>query len=238
MFLLNYIYSNHNVTLTTSGNLIDSRVDENPNIFGNNITLSSVNGSIGSVANDINLFLNHNSTGGKLGINSVNGLVNVAEKNSSDVLLNYIYSNHNVTLTTSGNLIDSRVDENPNIFGNNITLSSVNGSIGSVANDIDIFLNHQSTGGLLTATANNGLINLTQISGNMLINKINAGSNVTLNSAGAIYTYSAPRPIINITGTNINLTAATAIGTIAIPIEIDASGSVTATSPDTHIHEN
>ena len=58
-----------------------------PNIFGNNITLSSVNGSIGSVANDINLFLNHNSTEGKLGINSVNGLVNVAEKNSSDVFI-------------------------------------------------------------------------------------------------------------------------------------------------------
>ena len=235
--LLNYIYSKNDVRLSTYGNLIDARTDENPNIYGNNITLSSVSGSIGTTSEDIDLLLNNGSTGGKLGINSLNGAVNISENISSNVLLNYIYSKNNVKLTTYGNLIDARTDENPNIYGNNITLSSTSGSIGTSAEDIDLFLNFSSSGGVLTATANNDLINLYQVSGNMLLNKINSGSNVILKAYRSIYT-NTTLPIVNITGTDINLTAATAIGTVGNPIEIDASGSVTATSPDTHIHEN
>ncbi|MEW5820382.1 MAG: hypothetical protein AB1782_09350, partial [Cyanobacteriota bacterium] len=93
------------------------------------------------------------------------------------------------------------------------------------------------TGGVLTATAYNGLINISQYTGSLLLNTITSGNNVTLSSAGAIFT-NTTLPTINITGADINLTAATAIGTVANPIEIDASGAVNATSPDTHIHEN
>ena len=116
----------------------------------------------------------------------LNGAVNISENISSNVLLNYIYSKNNVKLTTYGNLIDARTDENPNIYGNNITLSSTSGSIGTSAEDIDLFLNFSSSGGVLTATANNDLINLYQVSGNMLLNKINSGSNVILKAYRSI----------------------------------------------------
>ena len=143
----------------------------------------------------------------------------------------------NVKITAQGNILDGRSDEYSNIYAKGISLESANGSIGTLSDNLNIYLNYNTSGGTLTATANNGLINLSQYAGNLMLSTLSAGNNLTLNSAGAIYT-NTTLPVINITGTNIDLTAATAIGTVANPIEIDASGTVTSNSPDMHIHEN
>ena len=226
------------VKITAQGNILDAKSGEYPNIYANDIYLQSYSGSLGTSADDLDLNLNYNSTGGALTA-FAKYYINLQQYNGDLSLIDVSNAGRDdVKITAQGNILDAKSGEYPNIYARGITLESTSGSIGSLTDNININLNHNTTGGLLTATANAGLINLSQYAGNLMLNTLTAGSNVTLTSAGAIYTYSAPRPIINITGTNINLTAATAIGTIAIPIEIDASGTVTATSPDTHIHEN
>ena len=233
---LNYVVSKQDVTLKAAGNIVDWRSGETGNIYGKNITISSSTGELGNSLDDLDIYVNYLSAGGKLTAIAYNGLINI-DQYEGHLPLNYVVSKQDVTIKAAGNIVDWRSGETGNIYGKNITISSSAGELGNSLDDLDIYVNYLSSGGKLTATAYNGLINIDQYENSLTLNTIVSGSNVSLKSAGGIYT-DTKLPTINIKGVDIDLTATTAIGTVANPIEVDASGNVTTNSPDTHVHEN
>lgn len=69
----------------------------------------------------------------------------------------------------------------------------------------------------------------------LFLNIINAKNNVSLSSNGGIFSNTI-FPIINILGSNINLTSPIAIGTN--PIEEKATSIVNVSAPVKHVHQN
>ena len=182
---VNYIVSKQDVTVKAAGNILDQRDNETGNIYGKNIFLSSSNGSIGTSAEDLNIYVNYLTSGGYLTAIAYNGIINL-EQYEGNLDVNYIVSKQDVTVKAAGNILDQRNNETGNIYGKNIFLSSSNGSIGTSAEDLNIYVNYLTSGGYLTAAAYNGIINLEQYEGNLDVNYIVSKQDVTVKAAGNI----------------------------------------------------
>ncbi|MEW5821375.1 MAG: hypothetical protein AB1782_14385, partial [Cyanobacteriota bacterium] len=157
------------VNINSTGNIIDSRADENPNVFGRSIILTSTQGTIGSITDDLNIFTNNGTQGGTLTATAHNGIINL-EHFRTNLYVNYVQSQQNVTISSDGSIIDAREDEQPNIYGRSITLTS--SGIGTSSEDVDIYLNYSSSGGKLNAVSYYNNIYLSQYTGNMPIDYI------------------------------------------------------------------
>ena len=143
-----------------------------------------------------------------------NGVINLEEW-ENDLPIEYVVSNYDVTITSAGNITDSRDGETGNVYGKNITLESINGTIGTSGEDLNIDVNYQSSGGALTAITDDALINVEQWENSLLIDSVSAGTgDVVITSAGGILDNEddLSSPTVNITGANITLEAGGLIG--------------------------
>ena len=216
---VNYIVSKQDVTVKAAGNILDQRDNETGNIYGKNIFLSSSNGSIGTSAEDLNIYVNYLTSGGYLTAAAYNGIINL-EQYEGNLDVNYIVSKQDVTVKAAGNILDQRDNETGNIYGKNIFLSSSNGSIGTSAEDLNIYVNYLTSGGYLTAAAYNGIINLEQYEGNLDVNYIVSKQDVTVKAAGNILDQ-RNNETGNIYGKNIFLSSSNgSIGTSAEDLNI------------------
>jgi phage gp45-like len=150
-----------------------------------------------------------------------------------------VASRNDVSIVAPGNIIDATASEAANIYGKSISLvSSSGGTLGTSSDDLDVYVNYSSSGGSLTASAS-GLINISQYTGNLYLNTVSsAAGNINLYTPGSILT-STVLPVINVSGMDLNLTAGTAVGSSANPIEVDADGNVVINAPGpNYVHQN
>lgn len=218
------------VNLTSDAGIID----QGKGIWGRNITLNAIkSSSIGLFDTPVKVSL----LGGSLtafGYGFIN-LTNTHEPNNinNDNIPINIISNAgrgDVVLKSNYDIYSTLINDQPNIYAKNITLTSDNGSIGAADNPLKTYLNYLNTGGVLNATANNGLINISQPVNNLMLNTIEAKDNVILNGTGGIFT-NTNLPTINVRGNNITLDSQTQIGTVNNPIVVHPTGTVTANAP-------
>lgn len=168
---LNKIYSDAgNVKLTSKGNITannlqvnSSDIDENnetnvniANIKAVNLDLISDGGGINNVNIDLTGIINAQATEGII-LSNTNHLIPDAAKNDinlarayvDDLRLGTIFSESgDVQLISERSILDAKAGEDLNIIGANVTLTTNLGSIGTVADDLNI----KSTGGLTASS--------------------------------------------------------------------------------------
>ena len=135
------------IKITSQGSILDAYPYESPNIYANDIFLYSYAGTLGTLENNLDINLNYRSTNGTLTAFAYR-YINLHQYNG-DLSL-WAVSNagrDDVKLTAQGSIIDGLPNENPNIYANDIYLSSSTGSIGTIDNNLDINLNYKSTNG-------------------------------------------------------------------------------------------
>ena len=121
-----------NVRLIADNSILDFNNNETANILGHDITLISNNADIGEVAN----YLDLKSTG-KISANAQNNIYLRETNNNMNV--NLIEANTgNVGLIAYNSILNARDDNANNIIGNNLTLKTLNGSIGSELKSLNI----------------------------------------------------------------------------------------------------
>ncbi|MEW5819611.1 MAG: leukotoxin LktA family filamentous adhesin, partial [Cyanobacteriota bacterium] len=164
---IDYIVSYRDIVLTSPGSIIDLRSGESPNIYGRSINITSA--GIGTSSDDVDIYLNYSSTGGKL--NAVSYYNNIyLSQYTGNMPIDYIVSYRDIVLTSPGSIIDLRSGESPNIYGRSINITSA--GIGTSSDDVDIYLNYSSSGGKLNAVSYYNNIYLSQYTGNMPIDYI------------------------------------------------------------------
>lgn len=146
-------------------------------IAAREINLSAIKGEIGSGHQDINLDLGAGVLTAVAG-----GLVNLDELDG-DLIIRLLATEGNVMVRADGS-IESETPGIRSVTGNDITLISINGGIGSAGNDFII-----DSGGVLAAEAKESIF-LTEQLGDMHVNKIvSLNGDVVLVSNGAIEDY-------------------------------------------------
>ncbi|MEW5819181.1 MAG: leukotoxin LktA family filamentous adhesin [Cyanobacteriota bacterium] len=214
---IEYAFSNGNdVYIIADDNILDTRGNTDksyPNVWGNNITLTSTNGAIGASGtdNDLDLYLNYNSSGGELTASAAGDIY--LDETQGTLNIEYVYSNGNdVYITAAGDILDTRGNTDnsyPNVWGNDISLTSTSGTIGASGtdNDLDLYLNYNSSGGELTASAS-GDIYIDETQGTLNIEYVfSNGNDVYITSAGSILDGNQGITTAKITGNLISLTA-------------------------------
>ena len=149
------------------------------------------------------------------------GKITIANNGSSD-----IYLKENV-MNNSGDINISNIGGNIYNMGNS-TIQSKNINLNAKNNigDADKAIKTDLRDGSLTALSSNaGLINIEEISGQMLVDKVSTAGDVILTADGAIRATGNFNP--GITGHNLNLTSKTAdVGTISQDLLISTTGSL------------
>ena len=193
------------IKVIANENILNNRIEsaiENI-LFGKNIYLQSLNGSIGTIDSPVVLSDLNNGIQTVLAKNTICiEEVKKYENLNGDFLLNSSrFSGLDVYITAYGSIIDNSIgDSLPNISGKNITLKSLNGSIGTLDEDLDIDTKYGTSEGSLTAIALNGLINIEEFSGDLDINYVQSEQDVKIVAAGNILDAGSDENPVNIYG--------------------------------------
>jgi hypothetical protein len=158
-----WIESNRGVVLTAYGSILEAEGDGDNKIAGDDISLTVLNGGIGSAdrALDIDSVLLRALSEDSIWINETSGDLNV----------NLVVSTAgDVSLDADGSILDYNNDTEADIRANSITLHSRNGGIGAAEDDLEIDSSF-GAGGLLNATAAQGGY-LTEAAGPMNVGNI------------------------------------------------------------------
>jgi hypothetical protein len=201
-----------NATLTASGSILNADQRTTSNIDAGNITLTAQTGSIGTSSAALNV--NEAPTGNLVAaaengiyINQLGGSLNAKQVTSAAGNISLIASSGNVNvgsvtaqtgdvvITASGSIVSASPSSQPNVFGDNVTLTASGGGIGNSAAPLvtqasgflnsfavsDIFL--RQIGGNLNSqnmVSQNGSLYLTVDKGNGNLQYIAAPQNVIL----------------------------------------------------------
>ncbi len=176
------------VILASEGSIINAASDDEANISGRNITLSALGGSLGNMDS----FVNINTLGGNLNAMAMNGTY--LDETGGTMRVNRVSSGGDVFLSSAGSILNAATEDNVNITGRNITLSTLAGNTGSA----DHALRINTMDGLLKVDAS-GLVNVFETEGDLTIEKILTHGGVTITADG---------PIFDLSGNNASITAA------------------------------
>ena len=157
-------------------------------------------------------------TSGDLRINSI-------ESTAADVALSVIGS--------GGSIYDVAASDGatPWVIGNNITLASADGAIGSLTNRLEIDSAYSAAGNL-TASAKDGIF-ITETSGDLNIATVGSlDGNVMLDVLSGSLLDGVGGAVANIQGASLDLRASGGIGTAGDPVRIDGGGSNELAQPD------
>ncbi|MEW5819720.1 MAG: hypothetical protein AB1782_05980, partial [Cyanobacteriota bacterium] len=141
--IIDSIQTQNDINILASGNILNGNENELTNLAGNNISIRSTNGSIGSLDKALDIQLNYNSENGTLNATALEGNINISN-NEGDLYINKIESNNDVKLTSAMNIINSGDNDQPTIIARNISLSAANGKIGDNNNRLNLYLDHSS----------------------------------------------------------------------------------------------
>lgn len=178
----------NDIFITSGGNttLYDGNITGNVKIVNNSSNITSPNVKIGNTLTDviINGDLDVYSSGDIFAQGTIDGTItaqglNIIVFELDNVSLNHILANKSVTLTSiNAKILDSSTDENANILAKNILLSSEalnSGGVGTEdTGDININL---LEGGSVKADSLSGNIYLTEINGDLIVDKVQANNN-------------------------------------------------------------
>ena len=172
------ISSAGDIFLKASGDILDHNRSDQLNAIGNNISLESLYGGIGT----LDYFLNIAASGWLNSLASGNIYIFQTEETMS--LISVTSRNGDVYLRGKGSIVDYRKTDQTNVSGRNIILEAIGGGIGNSSNCLDI---DSSLGGsgLVNATSPMNIY-LYEVRGDMTIGLIESGSNVYIRSAGGI----------------------------------------------------
>ena len=192
-----------NEVISNNSGLVDITIPSGPYLFSDGSQLISAadinidlgSGGIGTLANPINL---ETSSFASLIATAQNSIYIQSSGFTYDLAINSVSSiAGNVYITVANrSIIDSTATELANISGNNITINTPNGSVGSLIDDIDIDSN-----GNVTINALN-IASIEELSGNLSLNDVSAGTVQIINSSGSGASDIIINPGATITGTN------------------------------------
>ena len=194
------------ITLKADNSILDAldiSLDNTTNVTGKKLTLTAVNGSIGSLTRDliatssdtINMTAQNNITVASDSTNNTD-----MEAKTGNINVKTIVSQlGDVTLKAGNSILDLNSDDSANITGKDLILTAVNDSIGSSLSDLrtissnkinmaakkDIYLT-EDAGDLISDSikANTGSIKLTTVNGNIKINNISAAEDINIKANG------------------------------------------------------
>lgn len=240
--------------IATQGGILNTGTGVN--VASGNITLTADAGPIGSATAPVTIDatgqLNAQATqsvfinqiGNSLAVNSVGsatGNVNLDVLNGDADLGAIAAANGNTSIIASGSILNAT--NQTNVVTKNLSLTATNGSIGAA---LPLAVNasgqltavakqgvtiQQTTGAMnaSSVTSQTGSVNLTAPAGSINLGVVNATAGNTTILASQSITDSGNTGASNINSQNINLTAQTgAIGATTAPVDIDATGALTA----------
>jgi filamentous hemagglutinin family protein len=203
-----------NVYLTSDGNITDTADNGNPNIIGNNISLTSSTGTIGSSTSNY-LEIDTGSTtsavlsadtsagGGNIYITETSGNLYIPSVDASTPGIDA--GTGDVNIVSEGTIYDASSNGYANIEGNNISLTSTTGTIGTGTTTEDIFEINSRTDsdGVLNLNTTNHSVFVKETSGDLYIDSINTGIwNAYIYSNGSILDGN-PNETADVSGANI-----------------------------------
>ena len=170
-----------------------------------------------------------------------NGNISLTES-SGDLRINSIESTAgDVSLSdvgAMGSIYDIAAADGtvPWVIGNNVTLASAGGAIGSVSNRLEMDSAYSAAGNL-TATAQDGIF-ITETTGDLSVAAVgSAAGNVMLAVDTGSLLDGVGGARANIQGASIDLRASDSIGTAADPVRIDGGGSAQQADSSVYVLE-
>jgi hypothetical protein len=189
-------------TIGSIGNAASSSVSTG------NLILEAAQGAIGSSGTPLALTLPAKSTFSARALNGV--FVNLG----GDALIDTVYSPGEISLATTGSLLNANADQLINILGSTVTLTAANGTIGSAARALNV---GNGIGGSITASAA-GLVHLYGTADNLFVLKsvTSVGGSVAIESGGRVLGVADASLPAHITATSagatVSIAAALGIG--------------------------
>ena len=194
------------VTINTNGNLNGTGSSE-PTISAGSATINAT-GNIGSTDKPFTTDVDQITASGK----------NVNISNDKDLEVISVIGTEDVNINAKGDVTAGNNNGNANISGNNVTVVST-GGIGDQNNPIKV-----NSGDSLNA--NGKSLDLTSDK-DIKVGKIDIAGDVNIDTKGSIESAGIGS---HISGHDVNLNAGGNIGTITDPVNVIATGDVTATS--------
>ncbi|MEA2771483.1 MAG: mucin9, partial [Acetobacteraceae bacterium] len=175
----------------------------------------------------VSLVANTNLTPGNSISVGVSGDVSLTEL-TGDLRVQTIAAGGAVNLTSkNGAILDTSLSggvQPPAIKGQNITLTAINGNVGTFNNALDINLTGGATG--LTVLSRNG-INVLEVGGPLLLNSIDAGGDILLGTTAGSIKAASGAATPTVVGDNVGFVAqGGGIATAASPMTVYRTGAL------------
>jgi hypothetical protein len=175
----------------------------------------------------VSLVANTNLTPGNSISVAVSGDISLTEL-TGDLRVQTIAASGSVNLTSNnGAILDTTLGSGVQpaaIKAQNITLTAVNGNVGTFNNALDINLTGGTTG--LTVLSRNG-INVLEVGGPLLLNSIDAGGDILLGTTAGSIKAASGAATPNVVGDNVGFEAqGGGIATAASPMTVYRTGAL------------